>query len=102
MTTCHITNVSYEPVSDILNEFQWLSGRHIDLALDFLERQTLMRGNLNMLIWNNWKIEYAMRTNANIHDNSENDQIFILNVNNSHWILVTNIDPIGQPQEIIA
>ncbi|CAF1079657.1 unnamed protein product [Brachionus calyciflorus] len=94
-------NIQVEPVCYYLNEREWLMARHIDKALDFIESQTLGLGNLNMLIWNIWKINDSIRNRAHIHENSENDQIFILNVNNVHWILVTNIDPVNQPKDMV-
>ncbi|CAF0894131.1 unnamed protein product [Brachionus calyciflorus] len=92
-------NIQVESVGYYLNEREWLMGRHIDKALDFIESQTLRLGNLNMLIWNIWKIDDSIRNRAHIHENSENDQIFI--VKNVHWIPVTNKDPVNQPKDMV-
>ncbi|CAF1083075.1 unnamed protein product [Brachionus calyciflorus] len=67
--------------------------RHIDLAIDYIEKTAVFRGYQNLTVYNNWKIEEATRNNFFLHESPEIDKIFILNVKNIHWIVLTNINP---------
>ena len=41
------------------------------------------------------KVEFLdfVRQNGAFHESPELDQIFVVNVKNVHWVLLTNIDP---------
>ncbi|RNA35029.1 Ragulator complex LAMTOR3 [Brachionus plicatilis] len=69
-------SIQIEQVNNYLEDDQWLMGRF-----------------LNLTMYNNWKIEECKRHNYLLHESPEVDKIFILNVKNSHWILLTNINP---------
>ncbi|RNA32963.1 hypothetical protein BpHYR1_002464 [Brachionus plicatilis] len=86
-------SLQIEQVNNYLEDDQWLMGSHIDLAIDFIEKRAILRGFLNLTMYNNWKIEECKRHNYLLHESPEVDKKFILNVKNSHWILLTNINP---------
>ncbi|CAF0709786.1 unnamed protein product [Brachionus calyciflorus] len=77
-----------------LSSTQWLSSSHIDLALDFFSSHFNKLGTFNdICYWTTWRIQKLLSETSPVYINQNSDQIFILNVNNSHWIMLTNIDP---------
>ncbi|CAF0946576.1 unnamed protein product [Brachionus calyciflorus] len=62
-------DIQEESVDNFISDDQWLMGHHIDLAVDFIEK------------------------NAALKESPEINKIFILNDSNVHWILLTNINP---------
>ncbi|CAF0950217.1 unnamed protein product [Brachionus calyciflorus] len=85
-------NIQVENVTFLLNHTQWLMGRHIDAAFDEIEKSALFR-YINLAIVNNWKMEDCIRQNGFLHESPELDKIYVVNVNNVHWKVLTNIDP---------
>ncbi|CAF0992704.1 unnamed protein product [Brachionus calyciflorus] len=90
-----------EPLNEtnnfMLNENAWLSSSHIDHALDFIDsnfNQLFSDSRINFV--RTWEVEKWVREKKLIHDDPNVDQIFILNANNNHWFVLTNINPINQ------
>ncbi|RMZ97775.1 hypothetical protein BpHYR1_018010 [Brachionus plicatilis] len=77
--------IQVEPFNFALSDGQWLMGRHIDLAFDYIQSHSR---NSFLYIANNWKCEDFL-----IHESPEMDKIFVVSVNNLHWIILTNINP---------
>ena len=63
------------------------------MAFDYIENDAILRGYINLVIYNNWKIEDCLRQHGLLHESPEIDKIFVVNVDNLHWIILTNIDP---------
>ncbi|CAF1020303.1 unnamed protein product, partial [Brachionus calyciflorus] len=86
-------DIQEEPVDNFISDDQWLLRRHIYLAVDFIEKNSALRGFNNLTIYNNWKIDESIRNNFFLQESPEINKIFILNVNSVHWIVLTNINP---------
>ncbi|RNA32562.1 hypothetical protein BpHYR1_015126 [Brachionus plicatilis] len=71
-----------------LSDLQWLKSSHIDFALDQFYAQFNTRFDNHINYWLRETIQVCIDPNP--------DHIFILNVNNNHWVLLTNIDPCEQ------
>ncbi|RNA38240.1 hypothetical protein BpHYR1_049363 [Brachionus plicatilis] len=84
-------NVQVETFSFFLSDNQWLMGRHIDLAFDSIQSHSR---NTCLSIANNWRVEEIKRNKFLMQESPEIDKIFVANVTNMHWILLTNINPL--------
>ncbi|RNA05629.1 hypothetical protein BpHYR1_005441 [Brachionus plicatilis] len=80
--------IQIEPFNFALSDNQWLMGRHIESAFDYIQ---IYSRNSFLYIANDWKCEKLIRNNFLIRESPEMDKIFIVNVNNLHWINLTNI-----------
>jgi hypothetical protein len=79
-------NISTEPINYKLNETQWLTSTHIDLAAEALQRD-----HLSTYVHTTLRIDHLTRHNCFIH-HSIDRQIFFVNANGNHWYILTNID----------
>ncbi|RNA38464.1 hypothetical protein BpHYR1_047572 [Brachionus plicatilis] len=70
---------------------QLLICRHIDLVFDSIQSHSR---NTCLSIANNWRVEEIIRNKFLMQESQEIDKIFVANVNNMHWILITNINPL--------
>ncbi|RNA30040.1 hypothetical protein BpHYR1_011591 [Brachionus plicatilis] len=84
-------NVQVETFRFFLSDNQWIMGRHIDLAFDSIQNHSR---NTCLSIANNWRVEEIIRNKFLMQESPEIDKIFVDNVNNMHWILLTNINPL--------
>ena len=84
-------NVQVEAFSFFLSDNQSLMGRHIDLAFDSIQSHSR---NKCLSIANNWRVEEIIRNKYILQKSPEIDKIFVVNVKNMHWILLTNINPL--------
>ncbi|CAF1032229.1 unnamed protein product, partial [Brachionus calyciflorus] len=73
-------NIQVENVTFLLNQTQWLMGRHIDAAFDEIEKSALIRGYINLAIVNNLKMEDCIRQNRFLHESPELDKIYVVNI----------------------
>ena len=79
-------SIQEEQVSYYLQDHDWLMGRHIDCAMDFIEKKAFDFGNSNLYILNNWKIEDCVRNHGFLQETSELNKIMVVNVNNLRQI----------------
>ncbi|RNA25855.1 ac transposable element-derived 3, partial [Brachionus plicatilis] len=86
-------NVQVQPVTNFIEDNEWLISRHIDLALDYKSKRAIFRGHFNLSIIELWKIDECMRNNFFLQASPDVDKIFFVNVSSVHWILLTNINP---------
>ncbi|CAF1064515.1 unnamed protein product [Brachionus calyciflorus] len=88
------TFISLENSDSVLfvSDSQWLSISHIDFGLDRIERYYSQPFQLNaVFFWRLWQLNKLLRDDNSSID-PKFDQIFIIDSNQNHWILMTNID----------
>ena len=75
-----------------MTDTQWLTSSHIDHGLDFLH--SFFNCPFHTVnYWPTWRLQDFERLDFMVNIYPNQDHIFILNVNNYHWILFTNLDP---------
>ncbi|RNA29472.1 Ragulator complex LAMTOR3 [Brachionus plicatilis] len=84
-------NVQVETFSFFLSDNQRLMCRHVDLVFDSIQSHSR---NTFLSIANNCRVEEIIRNKFLMQESPEIDKIFVVNVNNMHWILLTNINPL--------
>ncbi|RNA43198.1 hypothetical protein BpHYR1_000481 [Brachionus plicatilis] len=79
-----------------LSDQQWLKSSHIDFAFEQFYAQFNTRFDNHINYWMTWRVQSLLRETIQVCIDPNPDHIFILNVNNNHWVLLTNIDPCEQ------
>ncbi|CAF0949225.1 unnamed protein product [Brachionus calyciflorus] len=85
-----------------LSEKKWLSSSHIDYGLDFLDGYFNKPFKFKTITyWRTWQIQKLLKETIQVCINPSNDQIFVLNANNNHWLILTNIDPTDESEKYL-
>jgi hypothetical protein len=87
---CHKSELS-------LSSTEWLTSSHIDEAMKFFPSiYNPMFSMSQVSYWQTTDIERITTQRMEIKDDFSTDHFFILNSNNDHWFLLTNVNPSEQ------